>query len=195
MSKDPNKKPKKRGCLKIFLITLAVIFALIVVVFVIAINSDTDTTNTDVSDANDNVIFDVTQFANVTPEQLVSIMGEPEDIDEWNYKSEKGDIPLTSYCYDNDNYEFIFHEGKISKLELYCNNGKELYPFNANDKTPVLNALGIVPGNDCEKYVNNDMVLRYSDVTEDIEDVSIYDIDKTNGTCDTIHITYDDYND
>lgn len=203
-----GKGKKGKGCLKIFLIALAVIVALFVILMIIAVNSGTDS-NTNPSNVNtsennnsqsenneivsENVVFDVTRFIDATPDKVVEIMGEPEDKEDWNYKSGKGDIPLTSYYYDNDNYNFIFYQGKISRLELFCND-KAPYTFNVNDEMSIIKSFGINPQSSYEKYVDTGVTLRFSNVTDNIEDISVYDVDKNAGTYDMIYFTYNDYN-
>lgn len=69
------------------------------------------------------VVFDALQYEvkngeNITEEELINQLGEPDSIDEWNYEVGGGQYyPLRTLYYGTS--EYIFNDDKLQRITLY----------------------------------------------------------------------------
>lgn len=151
-------------------------------------SSITETNNKETSSKNDKTQkYNISQFANITSKELVSILGEPT-------KKEKGnctgsfEIPCINYDYDNlKNYgeiSFVLVNDKVVRLTSY-----NKYQFS-NIKN-ILTEFGIEKSGNCATVISDDTALRYRCVTNEIDDFWISSLDKKNKSFEFLQITYD----
>lgn len=90
--------------------------------------------STVITEATDAVIpiIDTTQFSRISSEELKSILGEPESIDEWTYEG----YPTTTYTYNSGNDEFMIIDDAVVRFTHY---GKTVYNSNGEDIHSVRN--------------------------------------------------------
>ncbi|MEI8200548.1 MAG: hypothetical protein WCG21_10830 [Eubacteriales bacterium] len=122
-------------------------------------------------------IVDATQFSRITSEELKSILGEPESVDEWTYEG----YPTITYTYNSDNDEFMIIDDAVVRFTHY---GKTVY----NSNSEIFTLFGIMPSKEIVKAADTGTALRYHNVSDKIADVWILDIEDK--TFDIIKITY-----
>ena len=185
----------KRRTLKFVLFSSGVCLACIIAVVVLAANegspkqSATSETEqkADVQEQID-VIVNAVEFAGLSEDELVKLLGEPESKEKWNYKSLNGQTyKAITYVYDNGNQEFLFIDGKVVRFTFYGSGQKY------KDGKHALALFGIEPGPNITEVGNSSAALRYQRVHETMnidEFWLIEDIGEDN-TIGTVKITYD----
>lgn len=140
------------------------------------------------------VIIDTTQFSGVSSEELTNVMGEPESIEdyEWKIPSSGKGIVGKLYIYDNNKYEFLLFDDKVARLNVYSGVywGYDDTTFSFNSGKEVMKSFGIINTyKNMARTVNTGVVEKYEPVTEGVQVVEIHDIkDDTFGL---IRFTYD----
>ena len=135
------------------------------------------------------VVFDAMQFVvdderSITESELIAILGEPESVEEWNYKTtELGrdmEYPIRSLFYDDNNYEYMFNNDHLQRINIY----KET---TFADKDDILPMFGL------KKYRNTkvkDTGYSYRVSNIDIHDLWLYGVDEN--TVEGVKISYGD---
>ncbi|KXG78290.1 hypothetical protein [Thermotalea metallivorans] len=138
------------------------------------------------------ILIDVNQFAKITPEELIAIMGEPISKEEWNFTTSKGKFPTTSYYYDN--YEFLVINDMVVRMNIrsdkYFDDNAESIKFST--KKSILKMLNIKYDPNRTKLVADTGVsLRFQPVSDKVADVWCSLMDGKNKTIDEIKVTFD----
>lgn len=167
-----------------------VIFTLVILVLLSACS--TGNTNTS-SDKPIEPIIDATQFSKINSTQLVGIMGEPEKIEdfEWTVPKTNQSIVGKLYIYEKNKFEFILFDDVVTRLNVYSGQywGYDESTFNFEEKDDIFPLFGLEYDNKIKKVADTNFALRYTPVSDKIDDVWIQEIeDKTFGIA---KITYD----
>lgn len=140
------------------------------------------------------MIIDATQFSNLTSDELVNIMGEPESIEdyEWSIPKTNKSIVGKLYIYENNKFEFILFEDTVTRLNAYSGVywGYDDSTFVFSSGKDVMKSFGITDTyKNMARTVNTGVVEKYEPVTEGIQKVEIHDIKEN--TFGLIRFTYD----
>lgn len=122
-------------------------------------------------------IIDATQFSRISSEELKSVLGEPESIDEWTYEG----YPTTTYTYNSGTDEFMVVDNTVVRFTHY---GRTAYDAESD----IFHLFGITPGKGTAKVADTGATLRYHMVSDKIAEVWILGIEDK--TFDIIKITY-----
>ena len=79
---------------------------------------------------NSSIVFDALQykftdsvsgnFLTSTESELVEILGDPEKIDEWNFRSGTGlEYPIRSLAYESGNYVYEFNNDRLVRIQIF----------------------------------------------------------------------------
>ncbi|MEK4425864.1 hypothetical protein [Solibacillus sp. FSL K6-1523] len=139
------------------------------------------------------VIIDTTQFSNISSEKLISIMGEPEKVEdyEWTIPSTQKSIVGKLYIYEKNKYEFVLFDDAVARLNVYSGVywGYDESTFQFKKGEDVIKAFGILETyKNMARTVNTGLVEKYSPVAKGIDEVGIFEID--NDTFGMARITY-----
>lgn len=132
-------------------------------------------------------IIDVVQFADISPDELKAIMGEPNSVEPWNNETlSKGTFAMEDWYYYNDIGElnFIFSDNKVVRLNIY---GEMEF-----DKNKLFSLFGITKGSNIIEKADTGYALRYGYVCDEIDDFWMLDINDDTKTMNTLKITYDE---
>jgi len=146
------------------------------------------------SDKSIEPIIDATQFSKINSAQLVGIMGEPEKIQdfEWSVPKTNQSIVGKLYIYEKNKFEFILFDDIVTRLNIYSGQywGYDNSTLNFEEKDDIFPLFGIEHShNKIKKVADTNFALRYSPVSDKIDDVWIQEIeDKTFGIA---KFTYD----
>lgn len=134
------------------------------------------------------VLIDVKQFYRITPEELIAIMGEPKEKDDWTYNSH----PVTTYYYDlgeNDaSYQFMIIDNVVVQFSTLF----DYYDMAGlkDKKTEDIFAMFGVEMNDNVKCtLNNGITERYNATEQKLGD--FYITRNSNDEVTTVRATYD----
>lgn len=168
--------------ISMILLTIALIFGLT------ACGGGSDNTENNNKEPEQNIICDITKYANLTSNELVELLGEPNNIEKTTPSNGFVDIPCVYFDY-NDTEElgevsFVFINDKVAQLISY----KEFSYIEGKD---ILKAFNIELSENCAIAGENDYSVRYRCPSEEIDDFWISNIDKEKGTFDFLKITYD----
>ncbi|WFD12250.1 hypothetical protein [Tepidibacter hydrothermalis] len=99
------------------------------------------------SNVSSNVIFDVTQFyasenATVSESKLIEMLGDPDEIEEWDYKKLSKSYPIRTLIYGN--YRYNFNSDMLQRISI-----EEEIPYE--NKNEILEMFGL------KKYKNSDV--------------------------------------
>ena len=118
-----NKKIKKKSSGGIVVIAIIAILLL----FYFVGKTISSTANNITSSIPINTILDVNSFyktANktISTNELISLYGNPEKQEKWNYtRADQTKIPLTTLYYENSTYEYIFHDDMLVRININKN--------------------------------------------------------------------------
>jgi len=132
-------------------------------------------------------IVDSVKFAKMTMTELKDLLGDPEDIDEWEYKSLNGQVyDAVTWSYDKGNQEFMFIDDKLVRFTMYGTGQKY------EDEDHALALFGITPGPNITKVADTGFALRYEhvDISMKIDDFWLLE-DSEKNSIGTVKITYD----
>lgn len=138
-------------------------------------------------------IIDATQFSKINSTQLVGIMGEPEKIEdfEWTVPKTNQSIVGKLYIYEKNKFEFILFDDIVTRLNVYSGQywGYDDSIMKFEEKDDIFPLFGIEYNNQIKKVADTNFALRYSPVSDKIEDMWIQEIeDKSFGIA---KFTYD----
>lgn len=112
------------------------------------------------------VVFDAMQYevkdnSNISESELIQKLGEPDNIEEWNYETETHSYPIRTLHYGN--YEYSFNDDNLQRLTIW-----DEIPYTSKDD--FLNMFGL------KKYANtmiNDTGLYYRAFNCGVNDIWI----------------------
>lgn len=143
-------------------------------------NSDT----MDIPPEQSKVAFDVTQFAHISSQQLVSILGEPDNITQ---TSERGFTTFPCELYDYENHELGFLRFDIinDKVAAISINGE--LPYNGGN---VLETLNVEIEHD-DYFSEGDMYKKWECPTDTIDLIHITIIDNEKDVYKSLSVEFD----
>lgn len=188
---NSNVKQKKNG-----LGCLATIITFIILIGIIIVISGAIKDNDYSSDVpQQDTIIDATQFANISAEELTSIMGEPSAVDEFSQEIEGYTFPVQRYSYEDGLYEFLIIENKVVRLTVnsphYWTGEGDYFYYNSNKSSTVFDPFEITPSDNMVRIANTGYALRYQLVTDNIDEFYVLECDPDNNTFGSARITYD----
>lgn len=124
------------------------------------------------------------QFSRVTPDELITIMGEPESKDDWNYDSGVGTFPTTTYSYNSGDDEFLVIDNAVVRYSHYNK-------VTFNDTSDLFYMFGVETQEGMTLKADTDYAMRYGSVSDKVEDFWVLDIEPKEKTAGIIKITYD----
>jgi hypothetical protein len=121
-----------------------------------------------------NTIIDAAQFSRITPEELVTKLGEPKGTNDekWTNPGDGKEYPMKTYDYDIDGYytEFLVIENAVVRMNIYASDN-EKNQFTVNKNKDVLSLLGIEPRESLIVVEDNNAAARYSSVSDKVGEV------------------------
>ncbi|WP_346234495.1 hypothetical protein MKY04_12580 [Lysinibacillus telephonicus] len=143
----------------------------------------------------EDVIIDAEQFSNITSSELISILGEPQSVEpyEWKVPSTNQSIVGDLYTYEEGKYEFILFDDNVVRLSINSGSywGYDESTFGFIDNESILQLFGISDTyDDMRKTEDNGLMQRYERVSEGVSRVEIYEIQ--NDTFGFARITYNE---
>lgn len=140
-------------------------------------------------------IEDVSQYSNMSVDDLTRVMGKPTSKETWTNKTSKGNFEVTTWMYDknSNHYEFIIADGMVVRLSLYSekywtNEGKS---FSYQGKTKeILKMFNIKVGKNAKEVTDNNLTYTLSNVNDKIEEFDIQDINQKDKSFGFIKVTY-----
>ena len=125
-------------------------------------------------------IIDVTQFSKISPDELVKILGEPKEKENWQFDNGIKKFDTTTYKYCDGNCEFHIIDGKVVRFNY-------LTPEDATNTAKLLRKFGL-NYSDLEIYNNTGTAFRYRSKIDGIDDVYILTDEKKTSL---VRVTYD----
>jgi len=172
---------KKKGCLlPVFIIIGLFTFGLIFGISKIVSNQE-EYSNVNKEQSKVSMLIDANKFSRISPDELKKILGEPSNIEKWNNKTSKGNIPMITYTYENGKYEFLIADNHVVRFNYY---GKQSF----NNKNDLFTLFGITPSSNMKKITDTGSAIRYQLVSDKIADFWVIDIE--NKTFNSVKITY-----
>ena len=129
MSKEVGKK--KMGCLVPFIVVIC-FMALVITLAVVFSNQPKNEQSS--AESNDvEMVLDAMSFYDgdktISENKLIELKGEPDEIEEWNYKSVTKTYPIRTLYYGNYAYHFnngILHRISIDDVEIPYKNKEDI---------------------------------------------------------------------
>lgn len=129
MSKEVGKK--KMGCLVPFIVVIC-FMALVITLAVVFSNQPRNEQSS--AESNDvEMVLDAMSFYDgnktISESKLIELKGEPDEIEEWNYKSVTKTYPIRTLYYGNYAYHFnngILHRISIDDVEIPYKNKEDI---------------------------------------------------------------------
>ena len=156
---------------------------------------ESEITTNEIEEINPEIkeIVDSKKFALVSSEKLIGLMGQPKDVEEWNFTTSKGTFPAKTYSYDTEyHYEFLVIDNKVVRMNCYSlkywnGNGESIKYTSKND---IPRIFGVTE----EMGVPSDTgyAIRWSNLTGSIKDFWVINVDDTAKTIDGVKVTYDE---
>ncbi|MCH7321786.1 hypothetical protein LZ480_07750 [Solibacillus sp. MA9] len=129
-------------------------------------------------------VIDVTQFNKISSSELVKIMGEPEQIEdfEWTVPKNNQSIVGKLYIYEGNKYEFILFDDILVRANIYSGDyiGHDNTIMSFEEKEDIFPMFGISPNSSMRKEADTNYALRYERVSDDVEGVWILEIENKN---------------
>ncbi|MGE7916329.1 hypothetical protein [Lysinibacillus xylanilyticus] len=145
------------------------------------------------SNKSTELIIDATQFSRINSSQLVKIMGEPEKIEDYKWSVPKTGQSIVGklYIYEKNKYEFILFDDSVVRLNIYSGQywGYDESTMTFEKKEDIFPLFGIEPNKQLKKVADTNYALRYSPVSDKIDDMWIQEIDDK--TFEIAKFTYD----
>ncbi len=140
--------------------------------------------------------MDCNQFAEISVDELKSILGEPYETDEWNFtRPNNNTYATTSYYYTNENndvYEFMIIDNKVVRFTFwsptYNDINAEDTPCSNKDEIPKM--FGINENIKSSLSGDSGFALRYDTPTDNIDDFWVAIMDDESKTLSCVKITY-----
>ncbi|WP_419962107.1 hypothetical protein [Psychrobacillus sp. BM2] len=148
--------------------------------------------NSNETNSKVDVLVDANQFARITSEELVALMGEPESIEdyEWSVPKTGESIVGKLYIYQKNKFEFVIFENSVARLNVYSGKywGYDDSVIEFQSKEDIFSMFNIEPNNNLKKIEDTNYALRFSPVSDTVADVWIQDIKEN--TLGVAKITY-----
>ncbi len=155
---------KPCGCLVLVLVLFVLIIGLGIAY---APSGSSEGSPSQQEEAQPVVLCDVEQFANITSDELIALLGRPDSTREGKCNG-KFDVPCTYYEYKNHKVlgwvSFVLVNNKVIKLI----SDKDKYECAGKDS--VLERFGVKPGDKCLVTADTPIAIRYSCPSEKIDD-------------------------
>lgn len=192
-SKPTKQKAKNKNGARAFGIIALV---LIVIIFIATIGSNNDnsssddpkpstSTNDPVSPSENTVVLDIEKYGNISADELVALVGEPDEISQSTCQG-AFEIPCVYYEYSNANtlgeVSFVLVNDQVVRFTSYSE-----YPYESKDA--VLAQFGITKASSCAVAADTNVALRYRCPSAKVDDFWINLID--GDTFEFLQITYD----
>lgn len=127
------------------------------------------------------VMIDVNKFSKITSTELIEIMGEPQEIQDykWSVPSTGQSIVGKLYIYEENKYEFILFDDSVARLNIYSGKywGYDDSVIEFENERHILDMFNIEPNKQFKKTGDNNFSLRYSPVSDTVEDLWIQEIE------------------
>jgi len=166
----------KKGCM-VGCLSIIGIFVLLIIIGAIVGNNENSPKNIDKSVE---LVIDVNQFSRISSSELVEIMGEPEKIEdyEWRVPSTNESIVGKMYIYDKNKYEFILFDDMVARLNIYSGSymGYDNSKMTFKNEKDIFAMFAIEPNERLKKIADTNYALRYSPVSDKVADVWIQEI-------------------
>lgn len=184
-----GKPKKKKGCLLKIVIFMLVIYGIGIILFIITSKENGNSVN----DTSSDFVIDVNQFSNISTDELVELMGEPEDTESWDFDTAVGTFPTVRYTYENGRYEFLEIDNKIVRVTINSPkyNALDAESFTYKNTDDLFSMFGIEESEDYIKITTADSALRLQRLTDDIDEFFIPSIDLASNSFDMVQITFD----
>lgn len=161
------KPKKKRGCLVPALVT-----CLLFVAFMVYVGKNVNPTgsNTSSSQAESHVevLCDVTQFANITSQELTALLGAPDSTEAGTCSGSYDNIPCMYYEYDHEKtfgeVSFVLVNDRVVRFTSYQD-------YTMPEKSTLLTSFGIQKGDDCTVVNDTATALRYRCPSDTVNDL------------------------
>lgn len=176
----------KFGCLGI----VALVILMTIIGFFIG-DTEEKVINNNETDKVDKLI-DANQFSRISAEELVDIMGEPNSIEDYEWRVPKTGESIVGklYIYEDNKYEFILFDNQLVRLNVYSGsfmwNSEEKFTFENEES--IFKMFNISPNEHLKKVVDNNLTLRYTPVSDKVAEVWIQEIE--NNQFEIAKITY-----
>lgn len=195
-STKKSKQEKQRTKNKIGFCFVGIILLALIAIFIIATidsnnngNSDdpppSTSTNAPVSSSKNTVVLDVEKYGNISADELVALVGEPDEISQSTCQG-AFEIPCVYYEYSNagtlGEVSFVLVNDQVVRFTSYSE-----YPYESKDA--VLAQFGITKESSCAVAANTNVALRYRCPSAKVDDFWINLID--GDTFEFLQITYD----
>lgn len=134
------------------------------------------------------IIFDANQYARISYDDLVNILGEPKSTQDWNSITSGGEYPMTLYTYDlQDAYvEFVIYEDAVVKIQWFANSPVEI----KDDLDNVFKMFNITVNDNAKKIADTGSTYKFSPVSDTVGEFDVFNFDSDAHTFDTVYITY-----
>lgn len=205
--KPTTAVPKKRnGCV----IALIIIVGFIILIFAlipraIQIEKDKESSVTEspviIAEPEDetmDLIIDVTKFNGITSEQLINLIGGPDDISELKYKHDGKKYKSKIYKYPHGmhdlHYEFSTVDDIVTRITVYSkkyydNDESDIY---FKDEDNLFKMFNIVPNSSMDLIAKTPMALRYENVSDEIFELYANGIEMEDNKAFLISVTFDE---
>lgn len=178
---NPPKSKKRKGNL----IPIIAVSVLLIAVIAISQSPTSSTQQDNMQSDTIEVVCDITQFANITGEELIALLGQPDDISKGTCTG-AFDIPCVYYDYNNEEtlgeVSFALVNNNVAKFTSYNN-------YSYAGKENVLACFGIEKGQDCVVAADTETALRYRCPSDTVDDFWISLIE--DNTFGSLQVTYD----
>jgi len=163
---------KKKGCLAASIIIGLFAFGLVFGIVQMMKDPDAYNTSNEVQDVD--LIVDASQFSRITSAELVNVLGEPNNIENWNYKiTESKSYDAVTYTYQNDQvYEFMLIDDQVVRFTIDSSSA----PINFKNEGEIFPMFGITPSENLKKIQTAPSIIRYHLVSNKIAEVWIPDV-------------------
>ncbi|MFF2179421.1 hypothetical protein ACFVT8_23660 [Lysinibacillus sp. NPDC058147] len=152
--------------------------------FLVILSACSSENSSESSDKSIEPIINATQFSKINSAQLVEIMGKPEKVEnyEWLVPKTKQSIVGKLYIYEKNKFEFLLFDDVVTRLNVYSGQywGYDDSTMNFEKKDDIFPLFGIEPNKQLKKVADTNYALRYSPVSDKIDDVWIQEIEDKN---------------
>lgn len=167
-------------------------FIVIVLIFVITVGVDLAKKPIQKADApasdDTTVLFDASQYSRISADELVNLLGEPKQIEDWNNETSKGTFQMNIYDYDIDGayVEFITYEDTVVKIHWFANEPVEIQDEFDN----VFKMFNVAVNDNARKIADTGTTYKFSPVSDKVAEFDVYNFEIEAHTFDTVYITY-----
>ena len=168
---------------------VALLIPIIAVLLIFAIISSNKTNNSSTNEVNTesgvNIIHDVSKYANISSEELISLLGNPDDVSDTTCQG-AFNVPCKTFFYDNADglgeVSFDLVNNSVVMFTAY-----NTFPYQEGDS--ILTRFGLAKGENCAVDDSSNEAIRYRCPTENVDDFWISLID--GDTFGFLKVTYD----